>query len=52
MSWPFDPTVYIGLLLLAGAYAVMARGRVDLGRRQTLYFGLGVLTVWAALEKR
>jgi putative membrane protein len=50
VSWPFDPTVYVGLLLLAGAYAGIARGRADLGRRQTLYFGLGILTIWAALE--
>ena len=50
MSWPFDPTVYLGLALLFFAYAALARGRSDLGPRQTLYFGLGVLTVWAALE--
>jgi putative membrane protein len=50
MSWPFDPTVYIGLALLFFAYAALARGRADLGRRQTLYFGLGVLTIWVALE--
>ena len=50
MSWPFDPTVYLGLGLLFFAYAALARGRKDLGRRQTLYFGLGVLTIWLALE--
>jgi len=50
LSWPFDPTVYLGLGLLFFAYAALARGRKDLGRRQTLYFGLGVLTIWLALE--
>ena len=50
MSWPFDPTVYLGLGLLFFAYAALARVRKDLGRRQTLYFGLGVLTIWLALE--
>ncbi|TMC14738.1 MAG: cytochrome c oxidase assembly protein [Chloroflexi bacterium] len=50
MSWPLDPTVYLGLGLLFFAYAALARGRKDLGRRQTLYFVLGVLTIWLALE--
>ena len=50
MSWPFDPTVYAGLLLLALAYAALARGRADIGRRQSLYFAAGLLTIWVALE--
>jgi len=50
LSWPLDPTVYLGLGLLFFAYAALARGRKDLGRRQTLYFVLGVLTIWLALE--
>ncbi len=50
MSWPFDPTVYAGLLLLALAYAALARGRHDIGRRQSLYFAAGLLTIWVALE--
>jgi putative membrane protein len=50
MSWPFDPTVYAGLLLLALAYAALARGRDDIGRRQSLYFAGGLLTIWVALE--
>jgi putative membrane protein len=50
MSWPFDPTVYAGLLLIALAYAALARGRADIGRRQSLYFVAGLLTIWVALE--
>jgi putative membrane protein len=50
LSWPFDPTVYAGLLLLALAYTALARGRSDVGRRQSLYFGAGLLTIWLALE--
>jgi putative membrane protein len=50
MGWPFDPTVYAGLLLLALGYAALARGRDDIGRRQSLYFACGVLTIWVALE--
>jgi len=50
LSWPFDPTVYGGLLLLGLAYAALARGRSDAGHRQSLYFLFGVLTIWLALE--
>jgi putative membrane protein len=50
MSWPLDPTVYAGLLLLALAYAALARGRADIGGRQSLYFVAGLLTIWIALE--
>ncbi len=50
MTWPLDPTVYAGLLLLALAYAALARGRADAGRRQSLYFLAGLLTIWVALE--
>jgi cytochrome c oxidase assembly factor CtaG len=50
MGWPFDPTVYAGLLVVALAYAVLARGRTDIGRRQSLYFVGGLLTIWVALE--
>jgi len=50
LSWPLDPTVYAGLLLLALAYTALARGRDDIGRRQSLYFALGLLTIWVALE--
>jgi putative membrane protein len=50
LGWPFDPTVYAGLLLLALAYATLARGRSDSGRRQPLYLVAALLTIWLALE--
>jgi len=50
LSWPFDPTVYAGLLLLALGYAALARGRADVSLRQSLYFAAGLLTIWVALE--
>ncbi|HVD01911.1 MAG TPA: cytochrome c oxidase assembly protein [Candidatus Dormibacteraeota bacterium] len=50
MSWPFDPTVYAGLLLLGLGYGALARGRADAGRKHALYFLLGLLTIWLALE--
>jgi cytochrome c oxidase assembly factor CtaG len=49
-AWPFDPTVYLGLLALLFGYAWLARAAGDAERRHTLYFGLGLLTLWAALE--
>jgi cytochrome c oxidase assembly factor CtaG len=50
LSWPFDPTVYGGLLFLGLLYAGLARGRGDVGRRQSLFFIGGLLTIWVALE--
>ncbi len=50
MSWPLDPTVYAGLVAAFLGHAWLARGRVDVQRRHSLYFGLGLLTIWAALE--
>ena len=50
MGWPFDPTVYAGLLLLGLGYGALARGRGDIGRRQSLVFIAGALTIWVALE--
>ena len=47
--WPFDLTVYAGLLALYFGHAYLARG-TDASRRHTLYFGLGLLTLWVALE--
>ena len=49
MSWPFDPTVYLGLLALWLGHAWLARGR-DLRRWKSLAFGLGLLCLWLALE--
>jgi putative membrane protein len=49
MAWPFDPTVYAGLLALFLGHAWLARGR-DLPRLNSLYFGLGLFAIWLALE--
>src|SRR5215467_14696443 len=49
MAWPFDPTVYAGLLALFLGHAWLARDR-DLPRVGSLYFGLGLLSIWLALE--
>jgi len=49
-TWPFDPTVYAGLVVLFLGHAWLA-GRVsDVKRIHSLYFGLGLLTLWLALE--
>ena len=50
MGWPFDPTVYLGLMLLFLGHAWLARGAPDLERKHYLYFGLGLMTMWVALE--
>jgi putative membrane protein len=50
VSWPFDPTVYAGLVVLYFGHAWLARGLDDVERKRSLFFGLGVLTIWAALE--
>jgi putative membrane protein len=50
MSWPFDPTVYLGLALVYLGHAWLARGVEDFQRAHSLYFGLGLLTIWVALE--
>ncbi len=49
MAWPFDLTVYMGLLALYFGHAWLARGR-DLPRIASLYFGLGLICIWLALE--
>src|SRR5215470_2247746 len=49
MAWPFDPSVYAGLLGLFLGHAWLARDR-DLPRVNSLYFGLGLLSIWLALE--
>lgn len=50
MGWPLDPTVYLGLVALFLGYAWLARGAPDFRRTHSLYFGLGLLTIWVALE--
>jgi len=50
ITWPFDPTVYAGLIVLFLGHAWLA-GRVgDARRSHSLYFGLGLLILWVALE--
>jgi putative membrane protein len=49
VGWPFDISVYLGLVGLFLGHAWLARGR-DLPRIRTLYFGLGLLCLWVALE--
>ena len=50
ITWPFDPTVYAGLVVLFLAHAWLARRSPDAQRKHSLYFGLGLLTLWIALE--
>ncbi|HVH63663.1 MAG TPA: cytochrome c oxidase assembly protein [Candidatus Dormibacteraeota bacterium] len=49
MVWPFDPTVYLGLLVLYFGHALLAR-HAGAERKHTVYFLLGLLTLWLALE--
>jgi putative membrane protein len=50
MTWPFDPTVYAGLLVLYFGHALLARAAPDAQRKHTLYYFFGLFTVWLALE--
>jgi putative membrane protein len=50
INWPLDPTVYVGLVCLFLGHAWLARGAIDAERKHTLYFGLGLVTLWVALE--
>ena len=50
MSWPFDPTVYAGLVALFLGHAWLARRVDDARPKHTVYFGLGLVTLWVALE--
>jgi putative membrane protein len=50
IAWPFDPTVYAGLVVLCLAYAWLARGVGDARRMHWLYFTLGVIVLWVSLE--
>jgi putative membrane protein len=49
MRWPFDPTVYAGLAGAWVVYLVFVR-RYGARRRRQLFFGLGLATLWVALE--
>ena len=50
MGWPLDPTVYAGLAALFLGHAWLARRVDDAQPKHTLYFGLGLITLWVALE--
>ena len=50
VTWPLDPTVYAGLLVLFFGHAWLARGASDARRQHTVYFLAGLFTVWLALE--
>lgn len=49
IGWPFDPTVYAGLLVLYFGHALLAR-RVGAERKHTVYYLFGLITLWLALE--
>jgi len=50
VTWPFDPSVYVGLVVLFFGHAWLARGAADAERKHTLYLLAGLFTVWLALE--
>ncbi|MGH7760192.1 MAG: cytochrome c oxidase assembly protein [Candidatus Dormibacteraceae bacterium] len=50
IGWPVDVTVYVGLVVLFLGHAWLAGTVTDAGRKHTFYFGLGLLTLWLALE--
>lgn len=50
MSWPLDPTVYAGLVVAFLGHAWLARRVDDAEAKHTFYFGLGLVTLWVALE--
>jgi putative membrane protein len=50
VSWPVDLTVYVGLVALFLGHAWLAGTVSDARRKHSLYFGLGLVTLWVALE--
>ena len=50
VTWPFDVSVYAGLVLVFFGHAWLARGAPDARRKHTIYFLAGLLTLWVALE--
>jgi len=50
VTWPFDLTVYAGLLVLYFGHALLARAAADARRKHTLYFLFGLFTLWFSLE--
>jgi cytochrome c oxidase assembly factor CtaG len=49
IGFPFDPSVYAGLLALFLGHALLARGR-EVPTINTLYFLLGLFVLWLGLE--
>lgn len=49
LRWPLDLSVYVGLVALFLGHAWLARDS-QLSRLRSLYFGLGLITLWVALE--
>jgi putative membrane protein len=50
MSWPVDLSVYAGLVVLFLGHAWLAGTVSDARQKHSLYFGLGLITLWLALE--
>jgi putative membrane protein len=50
IGWPVDLTVYAGLVALFLGHAWLASTVTDAERKHTLYFGLGLVVLWLALE--
>jgi putative membrane protein len=50
IGWPVDLTVYAGLVALFLGHAWLASTVTDAERKHTLYFGLGLIVLWLALE--
>ena len=50
IGWPVDLTVYAGLVALFLGHAWLASTVTDAERKHTLYFGLGLIVLWLAIE--
>jgi putative membrane protein len=50
ITFPFDVTVYAGLVALFFGHAWLARQAPDVERKHTFYFFAGLFVVWLALE--
>lgn len=50
IAWPFDVTVYAGLVALFFGHAWLARDAADAERKHTLFFLAGLFVLWIALE--
>jgi putative membrane protein len=50
VTWPFDLTVYAGLVVAFLAHAWLARDAPDARQKHTFYLVAGLATLWVALE--